>query len=168
MRGLPAIAIAIAQRATLMALLWWAITQGRTESWLFGAPVIVAAVAASIALQGRQRWRLRPLAAARILPWFLARSLLAGVDVALRVLRPQPRIAPAFVVVRTRLTDPGARVLLADSMSLLPGTLSAGLRGDALELHVLDRAAPAVREVRAIETRIAELLGLRLAELPRS
>lgn len=168
MRGPTATAVAIAQRVALMAVLWWAITQGRAESWLFGAPIIVAAALASLALQGRQRWRLRPLAAARILPWFLARSLAAGVDVALRVLRPQPRIAPAFVVVRTRLTDPGARVLLADSMSLLPGTLSAGLRGDALELHVLDRAAPVADEVRAIETRIAELLGLRLAELPRS
>lgn len=168
MRGLPAIAVAIAQRVALMAALWWAITQGRSESWLFGAPVIVAAVAASFALQGRRRWRLRPLAAARILPWFLARSLAAGADVALRVLRPRPRIAPAFVVVRTRLADPAARVLLADAMSLLPGTLSAGLHGDALELHVLDRAVPVADEVRAIEARIAGLLGLSLAELPRS
>lgn len=153
-------AVAFLQQAALMALLWWAISEGRWESAGFAVPVLVVAAAAALALRRGRRWRLRPLAAARVLPWFLARSLAAGLDVALRVLRPQPRILPAFVSLRIRLHDAGARVLLADVMSLLPGTLSAGLHDDQLLLHVLDREAPVEAELRAMERRIAELLGL--------
>lgn len=155
---------AFAQRAALMAALWWALAEGRAESWLLGVPVIAAAAAASFVLQGGARWRLRPLVALRVLPWFLGRSLLAGADVALRLLRPRPRIAPGFVALRTRLADPAARVLLADAMSLVPGTLSAGLRGEELQLHVLDRAAPVHEELRATEARVAALLGVALED----
>jgi multicomponent Na+:H+ antiporter subunit E len=159
--------LAFVQRAALLALLWWAIAEGR-GGWLFAAPLILAAALASLALQDARPWRLRPLAAARVLPWFLARSLSAGVDVALRTLAPRPRIAPGFVSVRTRLEDPAARVLLADAMSLVPGTLSARLRGDELELHLLDRAVPVEPALRETEEHIAALLGLRLERTARA
>ena len=61
---------------------------------------------------------------------------------------------------RPRLADPSARVLLADALSLVPGTLSVELREDELELHVLDLAAPTEREVRELEAHIAAALGL--------
>ncbi|HUG76772.1 MAG TPA: Na+/H+ antiporter subunit E [Burkholderiales bacterium] len=155
---------ALVQRIAVFAALWWALAEGRAEAWLVGAPVIAAAVGASLVLQGKAPWRLRPLAALRSLAWFARRSLVAGVDVALRALRPHPGLAPGFVTVRPRLADPAARVLLADALSLVPGTLSVELREDGLELHVLDRAAPTEREVRELEAHIAAALGLRLEE----
>lgn len=153
---------ALLQRAALFAVLWWALAEGRAGAWLVGVPVVAAAAAASLVLQGSEPWRLRPLAALRSLAWFARRSLLAGVDVALRALRPRPGLAPGFVTVRPRLADPAARVLLADALSLVPGTLSVELRGEELELHVLDLAAPTEREVRELEAHIAAALGLRL------
>lgn len=153
---------AIAQRAALLAALWWALTEGNAQAWLVGAPAIGAAILASFFLQGRAPWRVRPLAGLRTMAWFAGRSLAAGFDVALRALRPRPGLAPGFVAVRSRLGDPAARVLLADALSLVPGTLSVALRGAELELHVLDRAAPIEREVRELEARIAAFLGVAL------
>lgn len=149
-----------AVRAALAAALWWILVEGRAEAWLFGTPVVLAAALASVALGGARGLRPRAGPALRALAWFTGRSLLAGADVALRALKPRIILAPAFVVVRTRLRDPAARVLLADSLSLLPGTLCAELEGDAITLHVLDRDAPVERAVREIEARIADALGL--------
>jgi multicomponent Na+:H+ antiporter subunit E len=159
--------IAFAQRAALMAVLWWAIAEARPGAWLIGLPLIAAAALASLALQGAGPWRLRPLDAARSAAWFLRRSLAAGFNVALLALRPRPRLAPGFVTIRSRLRDPDARVLLAGAMSLVPGTLCAGLRDGELELHLLDRTAPVEREVREMEARIAAALGLPLDESGR-
>jgi multicomponent Na+:H+ antiporter subunit E len=155
--------LALAQRAGLLALLWWALAEGQADAWLFGMPVIAAAALASIALQPRP-WRIRPFAALGALGWFLRRALAAGFDVALRAMAPRPRLAPGFVTLRSRLGDPAARVLLANALSLLPGTLSAGLHGAELELHLLDRDVPVEGDVREMEARIAAALGLELEE----
>ena len=40
----------IAWRALLLAVLWWLITQGRTEAWLVGLPAVVLAALASVCL----------------------------------------------------------------------------------------------------------------------
>ncbi|HVL36898.1 MAG TPA: Na+/H+ antiporter subunit E [Burkholderiales bacterium] len=149
--------LAFTQRALLAAALWWVIAEG--EGWLFGVPLIAAAAAASVALQGARVWRLRPVAALRMALWFLGRSLVAGVDIALRALRPRLPIAPGTITVTTRLTDPAARVLFADALSLVPGTLSTSLSGAELRLHLIDRAMPVERDLRALEAHIAALFG---------
>ncbi len=154
------LALAVVQRAALLAALWWALTGGGVQAWLVGAPLVTAGVAASLALQGAEPWRLQPLAALRALAWFGWHSLLAGWTVALRALRPRPDLAPGFITLRPRLRDPAARVLLANALSLMPGTLSVELRGDDLELHLLDCTAPIEPELRALEARIAAMLGL--------
>ncbi len=103
------LALAVVQRAALLAALWWALTGGGVQAWLVGAPLVTAGVAASLALQGAEPWRLQPLAALRALAWFGWRSLLAGWTVALRALRPRSDLAPGFITVRPRLRDPAAR-----------------------------------------------------------
>lgn len=155
---------AFVQRAALLAALWWALAEGRAESWWIGVPAIAAGALASLALQGSRPWPMRPLAVLRSLAWFARRSLLAGFDVALRALRARPGLAPGFLVLRSRLRDPAACVLLANALSLLPGTLSVELSGERLELHVLDRAAPVERQMRELEARIADLLGVALEQ----
>lgn len=153
---------AFVQRAALLAVLWWAVAEGAGAAWPFAVPVVLAAAAASLRLQGARPWRMRPLAAARMAAWFLRRSLVAGSDVALRALGRRPRLAPAFVTLRTRLQGTPARVLLANALSLVPGTLTTALDGAELHLHVLDRHAPAERELRELEDHIAALFGERL------
>ena len=59
----------------------------------------------------------------------------ANLDVAYRVLHPALPIRPGIIRARTRLTSLSARVLLANSITLTPGTLSVDLVGDTLYIH---------------------------------
>ena len=150
----------IAARAAIGIFLWWSLTEGDLSKWWIGALVIAAATAASLALQPVIGWR--PVGLIRLLPFFLRQSILGGVDVARRALHPRLPLDPVFLECHLRLPAGPARVLLANTMSLLPGTVSVELREDRLRLHVLDQAMPAVATLRALEERIAALFGLEL------
>lgn len=147
-------------RSLWFATLWWVLAGG--AAWGFGAPVIAAAAGTSLVLQPARRLRLRPWALLRFAGYFLTQSPRAGLDVARRAFAPQPRLAPALLDFRLRLPAGPARTLLLNTMSLLPGTLSAGIAGNRLRLHVLDTQLPVEQELRAVEGRIADLFGLSL------
>ena len=59
----------------------------------------------------------------------------ANLDVAYRVLHPALPIRPGIVKARTSLKSPSGRVLLANSITLTPGTLSVDLVDDVLYVH---------------------------------
>jgi hypothetical protein len=64
-----------------------------------------------------------------------------------------------------RCPDPAGagRVVLANTLNLLPGTLSVSLEGEHLRLNVLDTRRSIVAEVRAAERHVVRMLGLQLA-----
>jgi multicomponent Na+:H+ antiporter subunit E len=147
-------------RVLVLAALWWTLTGG--AAWGFGAPVIAAAVGVSLALQPARRVRLRPWGLLRFVGYFLMQSPRAGLDVARRAFAPGLPLAPALLDFRLRLPAGPARTLLVNTMSLLPGTLSAGIEGNRLRLHALDTRLPVEQELRAVEARIAAIFGLEL------
>ena len=49
---------------------------------------------------------------------------------------------------------------MANTVTLLPGTLSADLRGQILVVHVLDARGPAAERLALLERRVADLFGL--------
>lgn len=151
---------ALLPRTLCAALLWWVLAGG--AGWTFGVPVIALAVGASLALQPVRRVYLRPLGLLRFLAFFAWRSMQAGFDVARRAFAPGMPLAPAIVEHRLRLPPGPARVFLANTMSLLPGTLSAALAGDRLRLHVLDKRQPSEPGLRAAEAVVAALFGERM------
>ena len=69
------------------------------------------------------------------LPILLLYVVRANLDVAWRVLHPKLPIRPGIVKAHTTLKSPGARVLLANSITLTPGTLSVDLVDDVLYVH---------------------------------
>jgi multicomponent Na+:H+ antiporter subunit E len=147
-------------RTILFALLWWILTEGAMNSWLVGAPVVVFAVLASGALLPGVFWSLSGIV--RFVPFFLWRSLNGGVDVARRALHPRLPISPGLFDHRWRLPPGLPRVLMANTVSLLPGTLSAELDEEHLRVHVLDYTGAFVSELITIEARVAQLFGLSL------
>jgi multicomponent Na+:H+ antiporter subunit E len=147
-------------RTLLFAALWWVLAGG--AAWGFGAPVIAAAVGVSLALQPVRRVRLRPWGMLRFAGYFLTQSPRAGLDVARRAFAPGLPLAPALLDFRLRLPEGPARTLLVNTMSLLPGTLSAGIEGNRLRLHVLDTQLPVEQELREVEARIAAMFGVDL------
>lgn len=69
------------------------------------------------------------------IPYFLYYVVRANLDIMLRLLNPDMPIQPGIVKVQTSLTSPMARMFLANSISLTPGTLTLDLDGPDLYVH---------------------------------
>lgn len=153
-------------RAILFAGLWLVIAGSDPASWIIGLPTVLLAILGSPRLSsGRSRpLGLRLTALLRFLPFFAFESVRGGIDVASRVLRPQVKINPGFQRYRPDLEHPAARVLFLDSISLLPGTLSADLRDGIIEVHALDVTSDLTPELRRLERMIGRLFGEKLEE----
>lgn len=66
---------------------------------------------------------------------FVWACLKANLDVAYRVLHPAMPIKPGIVKVKTTLKSEFARTLLANSITMTPGTLTVDIIGDYLYIH---------------------------------
>lgn len=149
-------------RAALLALLWWVLTEGDPAGWWFGTPVVALATLASLALlpPAASRWRWR--GALRFIAFFLWQSWRGGVDVAWRALDPRLPLDPQVLQYPLRLPAGLVRVLLVNTVSLLPGTLSADLRGDSLRVHALAGGPQVWQSLQRVEVAVAGLFGLAL------
>ncbi len=69
------------------------------------------------------------------LPVFTWEMIKANLHVAALVLNPKMPIKPGIVKIKTNLKSPVAKVWLANSITLTPGTLSLDVEGDYLYIH---------------------------------
>jgi multicomponent Na+:H+ antiporter subunit E len=58
-----------------------------------------------------------------------------------------------------RLTQPSARRLFVNSLSLLPGTLAADIDGECLRIHALDRGVDLNGELVRLERMVSAIFG---------
>ncbi|EXJ15251.1 Na+/H+ antiporter subunit E [Imhoffiella purpurea] len=79
-----------------------------------------------------------PLALLAYMPVFLKNLVLANIDVARRVLSPSLPINPGIVRIKTRLERPYQRLILANSITLTPGTVTLDMDGDEMYVHWID------------------------------
>ncbi len=156
----PRVGLDIFLRGTGLALLWWVLAEGSVDAWGVGAVSVPLALVASLRLAPPGSGRLSMAGLLGFAGFFLVQSALGGAQVARRAFSPRMDLAPAFVDVHVTLPAGLPRVLLANTLNLLPGTLSVRLRGDRLRLHVLDVRLPIAAEVRQVEARIARMLEL--------
>jgi multicomponent Na+:H+ antiporter subunit E len=77
------------------------------------------------------------------LPWLFWQILLSNLQVAYIVLHPRMEelIDPQLVRFRTRLKSPFARVTLAQSITLTPGTITVELEDDEFTVYALTAAS---------------------------
>jgi len=59
----------------------------------------------------------------------------ANIDVAYRVIHPKMPIKPGIVVVKTHLKTDIAKMILANSITLTPGTFTLDILGDNFLIH---------------------------------
>ncbi len=71
----------------------------------------------------------------RYIPFFLWEVIKANFDVAYRVIHPKMPIKPGIVEVKTSLKTDTGKFLLANSITLTPGTLTIDVVGDRLFIH---------------------------------
>ncbi len=70
-------------------------------------------------------------------PLFVYKLILANIDVALRVVGLR-KLNPGIVKIKTDLEGDFAKLTLANSITLTPGTLSIDVNGDDIYVHTVD------------------------------
>jgi multicomponent Na+:H+ antiporter subunit E len=142
----------------------WFLWSGHREPWLLtlGAGSVVLVVLLS--------WRLGivdeesvPLYLAfglvGYVPWLIKEIARANVDVARRILDPGLPIRPDIVRVDSGPQTELGRVILANSITLTPGTVSVDLRGESIWVHVLTFSGDPDDVAGAIDRRVTQLEG---------
>ena len=116
------------------------------ESWTDLAVGLLAAglaTWASLSLLAPGATRIRWGALLRLIARFLWQSMVAGLDVARRVLDPRLPIRPGFLAYPVRIPEGARRAAFGALTSLMPGTLPVGSDPDgALVYHCLDLDQP--------------------------
>ncbi len=150
------------QRLPVFALLWWILIEGNPQGWWSGIPVILIAVLASLLLLPASRWRWSLQGIVRFVAFFLWESLRGGIDVALRAVNPALPLNPHLIDYPLRLPDGNSRIVLMNTMSLLPGTLSVNLQDNCLQVHALDVNPQTQQSLQQVETIVGHLFDIDL------
>lgn len=124
-----------------VALLLWLLMAGNLNSDELLAGVLVSLTVTllfgsrfTIFTGFRFSW-LAPLYILIYLAHFFAALLRANLDLAARVLAPSLPINPALVEINTKLKSPLGKLLLANTITLTPGTLTVDVTDDRLLVH---------------------------------
>lgn len=133
---------------TVLLLGFWLLLSGRLEPLFLGmgiaSALLVSALTADF-LAGAFAERSLPLVTlplrawrfGRYLVWLVLRIVVSSTQVAYLVCRPSMPLDPGMVRLRTQLHSPMARTFLANTITLIPGTMTVSLDGDELTVHVL-------------------------------
>ncbi len=124
----------------LLVIVWLALTssihwQELTIGILFSL-ILAVVLSSSYAELG-----LPPLSVRRIVYFciyhvvLLKEIIIANIDVAYRVIHPKMPIRPGIVVIKTGLKQDIAKLILANSITLTPGTFTLDIIGDMLLIH---------------------------------
>ncbi len=91
-------------------------------------------------------FRFRPIAYIIYLFTFLKALVLANWDVARRVIDPKLPINPGIVAIKTDLKENYKKLMLANSITLTPGTITMDVRDDTLFIHWIDVITSDIKE----------------------
>ncbi|MBI2860573.1 MAG: Na+/H+ antiporter subunit E [Chloroflexi bacterium] len=100
------------------------------------------------------------------LPKLFIRILLANLQVAYLVLHPKMPISPAFLRFQTHLQRSIAQVLLANSITLTPGTITVDLKDGEYVVHVLVPLSAYEIITGQMQNRVGAIFGEEREDLP--
>lgn len=136
----------------------WALLAGRLSplTLLVGFAVGAAVIGALRDVLDGSRYLRAMIGAAELVLVYSAELLVSSIELARDILRLRPAFRPAFVRVDVSDLRPGPTVLLANLVSLTPGTLSVDLEPDASAIYVHALYATAPERIRSDVRRLAE------------
>lgn len=128
-------------------LLLWIVFNGKTSTEVL---IIGAAISAALALFTKQFLLSKPkhkkitvsirktLQLIKYFGTLLKEIVLANKQVMTFILSQKYEIQPKLAFVKTKLKEDASRAILADSITLTPGTITVSLEKDNLVVHCLD------------------------------
>ncbi len=139
----------------LLVLVWLAFTSSfRLQEVTIG--IFISLILAIVISREYLKLGLPPLSIKRIV--FLLIYILvlfkeivkANFDVAYRVVHPKMPIKPGIVIIKTDLKSDIAKMILANSITLTPGTFTLDILGDKLLIHWINVKAENIDEATKI------------------
>lgn len=127
-------------RTALLLFLLWLLLSGKFEVFYVALGLLFSLVIAWHENRHTQAPAFAPplLRYLWYLPWLLGRVILANLHVAWLILNPALPLKPKFFRHQTRLQDESAVVLLGNSVTLTPGTITVEVSPRELLVHALD------------------------------
>ncbi|MGC9363524.1 MAG: Na+/H+ antiporter subunit E [Fidelibacterota bacterium] len=148
----------------LLFIIWMVLTNTLQSAELITG-IAISLVLALVLNQNYQKLGLPPIGIKRIayfvmfLLVLLKEIVKANFDVAYRVLHPKMPINPGIVIIKTGLKQDIAKMLLANSITLTPGTFTLDIRDDELLIHWINvKAQSKADSTRAIGERFEKYL----------
>lgn len=89
--------------------------------------------------------------------WLTGQIAQSNLDVARRLLLGRRTISPRTVIIDTQIHDPLGQTILANSITLTPGTVTVSLEDGEAIVHALTREGAAEIEAGTMATRVAQL-----------
>jgi multicomponent Na+:H+ antiporter subunit E len=97
-------------------------------------------------------------------PWLVGRIVHSGFHLSVLILHPALPIDPKMIRHKTKLEDEGSIVLLGNSITLTPGTITVEVDRQDLVVHAMDDSSAEDVTSRRMEQRIAGLFIARGTE----
>jgi len=130
--------------ALFLAALWWVLSGQATPGLLglgLASVALVTVLAGRMAVIDHESHPIHMSGGLTVYWGRLAVEIVASnLDVLRRILAPRLRIEPHFLRVRTGQPTALGKVILANSITLTPGTVTVDVQGDELLVHALTRA----------------------------
>ena len=122
----------------LMLALLWAMAQGEVTLLSIGSGFVVGMLVLHLVgpVLGDSRYAIRFLRAIGLMAFFLKELVVSSVRVAIDVIRPTFTMRPAIIQVPLDVRGDVQITLLANLVSLTPGTLSVDVSDDCGSLYV--------------------------------
>jgi multicomponent Na+:H+ antiporter subunit E len=95
------------------------------------------------------------------LPWLFMRIVDSSLHLTKLILHPRLPIHPRLIRYESTLQEPPAVVLLGNSITLTPGTITVEVNGQVLLIHAMDEVSSEDVTSGRIESKIAEVFGER-------
>ncbi len=146
--------------STVTLFLLWLILSGQSHPLHVGLGLVLSFGVAW--LNAGADWCPRRFLLFRVLwylLWLFSRIVRSGLHMTALILHPALPIAPRIIHYRTDLRQQAAVVLLGNSITLTPGTITAEVNDRELVVHAIDDEAARDLTSQLIEDRLNQLFG---------
>jgi multicomponent Na+:H+ antiporter subunit E len=139
----------------LLILIWLALTSSFQWQELTSG-IVISLIVSFILSKNYHKLGLPPLSIKRIAFFFIYIVVLfreifkANIDVAYRIIHPKMPIRPGIVIIKTTLKQDIAKMILANSITLTPGTFTLDIVDDKLLIHWINVKSENVDEATKI------------------
>jgi multicomponent Na+:H+ antiporter subunit E len=147
-------------RIALLVGIWLALWSDLSAANVVSGVVVALAIVLVFDAGQAGHVVVRPIHAARFLAFFVFKLVMASFVVARTVIAPRDRIHTGIVAVPLGGCSDALATLVADAISLTPGTLTLEVRPDPLTLYVHTLDVRTVEQVRR-DVRTLEVLAVR-------